>query len=117
MRSLATPAEQGRMYRAGGPERSSRDERQPDRVLANGIGGDKSERWPGSGEVRLAASKHKRAEVEAILIGKTGVGEVFREIGPGDVDVALDLRLQPGRERVDVVTDKRGVGANRLQRA
>jgi hypothetical protein len=76
-----------------GRARLGRDERQPDRVLANGIGCDKAERRPGAGEVRLAAAKHERAEVEVIFVDKTEVGEAPREIRPGDVDVALDIRL------------------------
>src|SRR5262249_23741000 len=43
-----------------------------------GIGGDKSEGRPGTGEVRLAATKHKRAEVETILVDETEVGEAQR---------------------------------------
>ena len=52
-----------------------------------------------------------------ILVDKTEVGEAIRQVGPGDVDVALDVRFQPAHERFDVVTDERGVGTNRLQRA
>src|SRR6516162_2045684 len=97
--------------------RLSRDVRQPDRILADGIGGDKSEGRPGTGEVRLAATKHKRAEVEAILVDETEVGEAPREFGPGDIDFALDFRLQPAHERLDVASHERGVRANRLERA
>ena len=76
----------GRLHRAGGRAWSSRDVRQPDRILADGIGSDKSERWPGTGEIRLAATKHKRAEVETILVDETEVGEAPREFGPGDIN-------------------------------
>jgi hypothetical protein len=48
--------------------RLSGNVRQPNRILADGIGGDKSEGRPGAGEVRLAAAKHKRAEVKTILV-------------------------------------------------
>src|SRR5215467_12398252 len=68
---------------------------QPDRILADGIGGDKSQGRPGTGEVRLAATKHKWAEVETILVDETEIGEAPREFGPGDVDFALDFHLQP----------------------
>lgn len=81
------------MHRAGGIARSGRDVRQPNRVLANGIGGDKAERRPDAGEVRLAAAKHERAEVETILVDKTELGETPRQIGPGNVDLAVDFPL------------------------
>jgi hypothetical protein len=97
--------------------RSGSNERQPDRVLANGIGGDKAERRPGTGEVWLSATKHERTKVEMILVDETEVSEARRQIGPGDVDVALDFCLQPAYEHFDIVTDKRGVGADRSQRA
>jgi hypothetical protein len=86
--------------------RSGRDERQPDRVLANRIGSDKTERRPGTGEVRLSATKHERTNVEMILVDETEISEARRQIWPGDVDVALDFRLQPAYERFDIVTDK-----------
>jgi hypothetical protein len=46
-----------------------------------------------------------------VLVDKTEVSEASRQIGPGDVEVALDFRLQPARQRFDAVTDKRGIGA------
>jgi hypothetical protein len=54
--------------------RLSRNVRQPNRVLANGIGGNKAERRPRAGKEWLAATKHDGVEVESILINKTKVG-------------------------------------------
>ena len=48
-----------------------RDEHEPSRVVSNGINGDKAERRPGAGEVRLAAAKHERAQVETIFVDET----------------------------------------------
>ena len=48
--------------------------RQPNRVLANGIGGNKAERRPRAGKEWLAATEHDGVEVESILINKTKVG-------------------------------------------
>ena len=48
-----------------------------------------------------------------ILVDKTEVSKTRREIGPGNVDDAVDLRLQPASEGVKIVADKRGVGADR----
>jgi hypothetical protein len=53
---------------------SGRDVRQPNRVLANGIGGNKAERRPRADKEWLAATKHDGVEVESILINKTKVG-------------------------------------------
>jgi hypothetical protein len=68
----------------GGPDASAqsvglvarlgRNVRQPNRVLANGIGGNKAERRPRAGKEWLAATKHDGVEVESILINKTKVG-------------------------------------------
>jgi hypothetical protein len=52
-----------------------------------------------------------------ILVDETQVGETRREIGPGNVDDAVDLRLQPANERFEIVAGERGVGADRPQRA
>src|SRR5262249_13099731 len=102
---------------AGGRAWSSRDVRQPDRILADRIGGDKSEGRPGTGEVRLAATKHKRGGVETKLVDETRGGEAPREFRPRDIGFALDFRLQPAHERFDVARHERRVGANRLERA
>jgi hypothetical protein len=56
-----------------GGARSDRDVSQPNDVLANEIGGDEAEWWPGTGEEWLAATEHDGAEVESILINKTKV--------------------------------------------
>lgn len=58
----------------GRAARLSRNVRQPNRVLANGIGGNKAERWPWAGKEWLAATKHDGVEVESILIDKTKIG-------------------------------------------
>jgi hypothetical protein len=68
--NLTTP----RLHRTGGVAQSGRDVRQPNRVLANGIGGNKAERRPRAGKEWLAATKHDGVEVEPILINKTKVG-------------------------------------------
>ena len=92
---------------------SGSNEREPDRVLAERIGANKAERRSGTGEVRFPAAKNKRTKVEMILVDKTEVSKTRREIGPGNVDDAVDLRLQPASEGVKIVADKRGVGADR----
>jgi hypothetical protein len=55
-----------------------RNVRQSNCVLANWIAGHKAERRPRAGEEGLAATQHDRAEVEAILINKTKVGQASR---------------------------------------
>jgi hypothetical protein len=46
------------------------------------------ERWPGAGEEWLAAAKHDGAEVESILIDKTGLGQASRQVWSGNVNLA-----------------------------
>jgi hypothetical protein len=48
---------------------------------------------------------------------KTEVSETRRQIGPGNGDDAVDLGLQAACEAFKIFVDKRGIGADRLQRA
>src|SRR5438874_11261606 len=80
---------------------SGRDTGQPNRVLANAIAGNNTKRWPGACKVRLAAAEHERAEVETILVNETEIGEARRQEGTRNVDLALDVLLQPPAKRVD----------------
>src|SRR5450755_2062095 len=96
---------------------SSGNVRQPDRVLANQIAGHEAERRPGAGEEWLAATKHDGAEVESILINKTKVGQASRQVWSANFDLPNELGLQPAYHRLDVIRDKRGFGADGLQRA
>src|SRR5262249_37330434 len=100
----------------GGIPRSGWDTRQPNRVLANTIAGDNAEWWPWAGKVRLSAAKYERAEVQTIFVDKTEIGEAPRQGGPRDVDLTVDVLLQPANERVNVLRDECGVRADRFQR-
>ena len=81
-------------------------------MLANWIVGHKAERRPGAGEEWLAATKHDGVEVESILINKTKVGQASRQVWSGDFNLASELCLQPAYHRLEVIRDKRGVGAD-----
>jgi hypothetical protein len=70
------------------------------------------ERRPGTGEEWLATAKHDGAEVESILIDKTGLGQALRQDWPANLNLASQLSLQPAYHRLEVIRDKRGVGAN-----
>jgi hypothetical protein len=73
------------------------------------------ERRLGAGEERLATTKHDGAEVEPILIDKTGLGQALRQDRSGDVNLASQLGLQPAYHVLEVIGDKRGVGAEGLE--
>ena len=92
--------------------RSSRNVRQPNRVLADQIAGHKAEQWSGAGEEWLAATEHDGVEVEPILIDETKVGQASRQVWSGDGNLPGALGLQPPYHRLEVITDKCGVGAN-----
>jgi hypothetical protein len=55
-----------------------RNVRQPNQVLGDEIAGQQVERWPGTGEVWLAAAKHDGMEVDPILIDKPSLGQASR---------------------------------------
>jgi hypothetical protein len=51
-------------------------------------------------------------EVESILIDKTGLGQAVHQVWSANVNLASQLSLQPTYHHLDVIRDKRGVGAN-----
>lgn len=96
---------------------SSRNERESNRVLTDKIGADKAERRLGAGEVRFPAAEHKWTNVQIILVDETEAGKTRRQIRPRNGDDAVNFRLQMAHEPFEIVTNERGVGAERLQRA
>src|SRR5258706_47286 len=97
-------------HRAGA--RSSRNVRQPNHVIDDHIAGHQVERGPRAGEEWRATTKHDGAEVKAVLIDQTGLGQAVREDRPANVNLASQLGLQPAYHLLDVLRDNRGVGAN-----
>ena len=65
-----------------------------------------------AGEEWLAATKHDGVEVEAILINKPKVGQALRQVWPGNSNLPDELGLQSAYHRLDVIRNKRGVGAD-----
>src|SRR6476660_9763362 len=92
--------------------RLSRNVRQSNHVLANSIAGHQAERRPRAGEEWRATTKHDGAEVESILIDKTGLGQALRQDWSGNLNLASQLGLQPAYHLLEVIRDKRRVGAN-----
>src|SRR5271163_4837239 len=56
-------------------------------------------------------------EVQSILIDKTKVAQASRQVWSGNFNLPNELSLQPTYRRLDVILDKCGVAADRLQRA
>ena len=65
------------------------------------------ERRPGAREEWLATTKHDGAEVESILIDKTGLGQALRQDWSGNLNLASQLGLQPAYHLLEVIRDKR----------
>jgi hypothetical protein len=59
--------------------RLSRNVRQPNRFIGDQIAGHEVEWRSGAGEEWFATTKHDGAEVESILIDKTGLGQASRQ--------------------------------------
>jgi hypothetical protein len=70
------------------------------------------ERRSGADEEWRATTKHDGAEVESILIDKTGLGQALREDWSANLNFASQLSLQPAYRLLEVIRDKRGVGAD-----
>ena len=56
--------------------------------------GHKAERRPGSGEIRLAVTKHDGVQVDSILIDQAKFGEASRQVWAGNFDLPVALGLQ-----------------------
>jgi hypothetical protein len=65
----------------------------------------------------VCRDQERRVKIEAILVDKTKVGQASRQVWSGDCNLPNELGLQPTCQRLDVIRDKCGVGADRLQRA
>src|SRR5262245_56785262 len=91
--------------------------RQPNHILANSFTVHKAERRPGADEEWLPMAKHDGMEVESILINQTKIGQAPCQVWSGNVNLPIELRLQPAYRRLDVILDECDVGADRLQRA
>src|SRR5262245_42920504 len=62
-------------------------------------------------------TKHDGMEVESILINQTKIGQAPCQVWSGNVNLPIQLSLQPAYRRLEVVLDECDVGADRLQRA
>src|SRR5215218_3628445 len=77
--------------------RLSRNVGQPDHILANPIISHKAERRPGSGEIRLAVTKHDGVQVDSILIDQAKFGEALRQGRASNFDLPVALRSEERR--------------------
>ena len=79
--------------------------------------GHQAERRPGAGEIRLAVAKHDGVQVDPILVDQAEFGEASRQGWAGNFDLAHALGFQLTDRRLEIIRNKRGVGADRFQRA
>jgi hypothetical protein len=92
--------------------RLSRNVSQPNQIISDEITAHQVERRSGTGEEWLAAPKHDGAEVNSILIYKTGLGQALRQDWAANVNLAGQFSLQPAYRILKVIRDQRCVGAN-----
>ena len=98
--------------RSGGRvARSGRNVRQPNQVIGDEIAGYEVKRRPGAGEERRATTKHDGAEVESILIDKTGLGQALRQDWSANLNLASLQAAQASCGR----RSHRGTGSIRRQ--
>ena len=109
----------GRMNRSGQLVQAilSRNVGQPDHILANPIMSHKAERRPGPGEIWLAVTKHDGVQVDSILIDQAKFGQALRQLRASNFDLPVALGLQLADRALQIILNKPGVGADRLQRA
>src|SRR6185369_198531 len=84
---------------------------------ANSITDQKAERRPGPGEIWLAATKHDGVQVDSILIDQAKFGQAVGQIRASNFDLPVALGLQLADRTLEIIPNKPGVGADRLQRA
>ena len=70
-------------------------------------------RWSaGRGPAKNGLPPPSTAEVESILIDKTGLGQALRQDWTANVNLAGQLSPQPAYHRLEVIRDKRRVGTD-----
>ena len=62
-------------------------------------------------------TKHDRVQVDSILIDQAKCGQALRQAGASNFDLPVALGLQLAYRALEIVLNKPGVGADRLQRA
>ena len=77
----------------------------------------KAQRRPGPGEISLAVTKHDGVQVDSVLIDQAKCGQAVRQVRTGNFDLPVALGLQLADRALQIVLNKPGVGADRLQRA
>src|SRR4029450_6992302 len=75
------------------------------------------ERRRGAGEICLAATKHDGVQVDSILIDQAKFGDASRQVRASNFNLPVALSLQLTDRALKILFNKRGVGADRLQRA
>jgi hypothetical protein len=94
-----------------------RDVGQSEHILGNPVVGHEAEGRPRSGEIRPAVTKHNGVQVDAILIDQAKLGEAVRQARASNFDLCIALGLELADGALEIVLDKPGVRADRLQRA
>src|SRR5262245_4955402 len=97
--------------------RSSRNVGQPEHILANPIISHKAERRPGPGEIWLSVTKYDGVQVDSILVDQAKFGEALRQVRASNFDLPVAVGLQLADRALEILLNKPGVGADRLQRA
>ena len=68
-----------------------------------------------AGEIGLAVTKHDRMQVDPILIDQAQLGEAARQLRASDFNLPVALGLQFAHGALEIIRNKAGVGADRLQ--
>ena len=79
----------------------SRNVCQPDRVLADGIGGNQAQPRSRAGKERLAATQHLGVQVQAILVDEAEVGQAPRQFRSGNRNLSGKPSLQVAHYPLD----------------
>ena len=96
---------------------SRRNVDQPDHILANPVIGHEAEAWPRAGEIGRAMTKHDGMQVDSIFIDQAEFGQAVRQGRAGHFDLPVAPGLQLADRALEIIFNKPGVGAGRLQRA
>ena len=71
----------------------------------------------GPAEIGLAATKHDRVQIDSILVDQAKLGQALRQVRASNFDLPVALGLQLADRSLEIILNKPGVGADRLQRA
>src|SRR5690606_37329821 len=76
-----------------------------------------AKRRTGAGEVWCASTENDGVQVNSVLIDQAKLGQALRQVWASNFDLPVAFGLQLANRALELISNERGVGAHRRQRA